>query len=293
MSLTKYNALIKTLHHHSLTKAAEELGYTQPGISHMILSLEKEFGFPLLIRQKDGIEATENAKQLLPTLKLMLEQEEKLHEIINQINGIETGSIRIGAFFSVSVQWIPSIIKSFSNKYPHIELQLLEGSHGEMTTWLRNGDIDCALMSAPIPEGFEFIPFLEDPILALLPYDHPLVNETSITPKQLITAPFIMPSPGTDEEIWRVLNQKELAPMIKYSVKGDEMIIAMVSKGLGVSLMPKLRLHHLPNTLVTKPLSPPYVRTLGLAVRSSKQAAPATQKFIEECRIILSNKKMD
>lgn len=287
MSLIKYRALVTALHYKNLTKAAEQLGYTQPGISHMILSLEKEFGFPLLIRQKDGIEATENAKQLLPYLQEILESEDQLKEMINQINGIETGCVRIGAFFSVSIHWLPSIIQAFSEKYPNIELQLFEGDYGEITTWLKDGQIDCALMSAPVPDGFEFIPFLDDPILALLPQTHPLARHKIISPSELVQSPFIIPSSGSDEDIWRVLVPEGLTPNIKYRVKGDETIIAMVAKGLGVSLMPKLLLHHLPETLVTKPLTPHYFRTLGLTIRSKRQTAPATKKFIQICESVL------
>lgn len=289
MSLIKYRALVKTIEYKSLTKAAEQLGYTQPGISHMILSLEKEFGFSLLVRQKDGIEATENAKEILPYLKNIIAEEDKLEEMINQIKGVETGCVRIGAFFSVSIHWLPSIIQVFSKKYPNIELQLFEGDYGEIMDWLREGKIDCALMSAPAPDKFEFLSFLEDPILAVLPKTHPLANHSIIKPADLVESPFIIPTAGSDEDIWRVLIPEGLTPNIKYRVKGDEMIIAMVAKGLGVSLMPQLLLHNLPETLITKSLSPKYSRTLGLAIRSKKQAAPATKKFIEICESLLNN----
>ena len=61
MSLKKYKALVETIDLGSLTKAAEKLNYTQPGVSHMILSLENEFGFPLLIRGKNGVTPTPEA----------------------------------------------------------------------------------------------------------------------------------------------------------------------------------------------------------------------------------------
>ena len=64
MSILKYRAFLTTVECKSLTRAAERLGYTQPGISHMIASLEKEFGFPLLVRTKDGAVPTENAQYL-------------------------------------------------------------------------------------------------------------------------------------------------------------------------------------------------------------------------------------
>ncbi len=71
MSLKKYKALVETIDLGSLTKAAEKLNYTQPGVSHMILSLENEFGFPLLIRGKNGVTPTPEAEKLMVYLSLI------------------------------------------------------------------------------------------------------------------------------------------------------------------------------------------------------------------------------
>ena len=70
MSNIKYLAYLKTVEFHSLTKAANLLGYTQPGISHMITSLEQELGFPLLIRAKDGVYPTDEGQQLFTQISV-------------------------------------------------------------------------------------------------------------------------------------------------------------------------------------------------------------------------------
>jgi len=80
MSLKKYRAFVETVDLGSLTKAAEKLNYTQPGISHMILSLENEFGFPLLIRGKNGVTPTPEAEKLMVFLRQIVNGEEKLKE---------------------------------------------------------------------------------------------------------------------------------------------------------------------------------------------------------------------
>ena len=81
MSILKYSAFLKAVEYGSLTKAAEALVYTQPGISHMISSLEKEMGFPLLIRGKDGVFPTENAKPLIYYMQQIVSADETLKEI--------------------------------------------------------------------------------------------------------------------------------------------------------------------------------------------------------------------
>ncbi|MEG2936141.1 MAG: LysR family transcriptional regulator [Clostridium sp.] len=140
MSITKYKALLTTIEYGSLTKAAEELGCTQPGISHIIKALEREFGFPLLNRNKDGVSPTENAQDLLFYLRQIVTGEEKLLESVTKINGLETGTIQIGYFYSISVYWLPSIIKTFEEIYPNIQLQLFVGDYMEINAWLIDGE---------------------------------------------------------------------------------------------------------------------------------------------------------
>ncbi len=287
MSITKYKALLTTIEYGSLTKAAEELGYTQPGISHMIKSLETDFGFPLLIRHKDGVSPTENAKELIFYLRQIVTGEEKLLESVNKINGIESGTIRIGCFYSVSVYWLPTIIKTFEEVYPNIQLQLFEGDHGEISTWLNDGKIDLGFLSAPVPSDFDFISLKMDPIFAVLPEGHPLCKEPFVSPAELVKYPFIVPYKGSDEDMWRVLHAENLLPKIKYRVKGDEAILAMVAKNLGVSLMPELFLLRIPDHVVIKRLTKEYFRTLGIAIRSTQNATPAVKKFIETVQKII------
>ena len=104
MSILKYRAFLTTIEHNSLTKAAEVLGYTQPGISHMISSLERELGFPLLVRAKDGVFPTENARYLQYYMQQIISNNEALMETAYQIRGMERGSLKIGTFYSTSTR---------------------------------------------------------------------------------------------------------------------------------------------------------------------------------------------
>lgn len=282
MSILKYRALLKTLECNSLTQAAEQLGYTQPGISHMILSLEREMGFPLLIRSKEGVAPTPELDELLTYLNQIVSASDKMQETIDKINGMETGTVHIGSFYSISLQWLPGIIRSFTEKYPHINLQLLEADEGELTRWLIEGKVDCALMSAPAPDGFEFYPLQDDPVMAVLPQGHPLTALPAVDPAELIQYPFIIPYKGSDEDTMRVLIGEKLTPKIKFRIRGDETILAMISQNLGVTLFPELLLKRLPPNVVIRPLTTPYSRSLGIGVRSKKYASPATGKFMDE-----------
>lgn len=281
MSLKKYRALLEAVECGSLTRAAEKLHYTQPGISHMILSLEEEFGFPLLSRGKSGVTPTPECRELLPFLRQITGGEDGLQETVQRIRGLDVGNIRIGCFASLSVHILPAVVAAFTERYPGIGLQLYVGEHGELTRWLREGQVDLALMSLPVPEDFRFLPLFDDPIYAVLPEQHPLTAEQTVRPAELVKYPFIMQYFGSDEDANRVLDGEQLTPNIRFRVRGDDVIQSMVAKNLGVTLAPELVLSHMPDGLALRPLQPPYHRTLGIAFPGSGGSTPALKKLVE------------
>ena len=282
MSILKYRALLTTIEQKSLTQAAELLGYTQPGISHMISSLERELGFPLLIRTKDGVFPTQNAKILQYYMQQIVSAQDKLEEISYKIHGMEKGSLRIGSFFSSSTMWLPEIVSTFLAKHPNIDLRIFEGTYGEVTGQLVNGEIDLAIISEPAPESYDFIPLWEDPILAVMSKKNPLAQHDVVDLNDLIQYPFISPEKGADESIYQVMKAEKLTPNIKFRIKGDMATISMIGQDLGVSLIPKLAIIKIWDNIAIKPLKQYHSRTLGLCIRSVKHASPAARAFIQE-----------
>ena len=127
MNIRKYEAFVRAVELGSLSKAAEELGYTQSGISHMMQSLEEEVGFPLMVRTSSGIQANNEGEMLLPVIRQLLNTSESLEQHIAKIKGADTGRIRIAAYPSVATYWLPGIIRDFQKDYPHVEIQIIEG----------------------------------------------------------------------------------------------------------------------------------------------------------------------
>lgn len=112
-SILKYMAFIKTVETGSFTKASELLNYSQSGISRMINDLEKEWKIILLERNKSGVKLTSDGLRILPYIKRVCGEYEKLKMQIDDINGLQSGLIRIGTFSSVATHWLPEIISKF------------------------------------------------------------------------------------------------------------------------------------------------------------------------------------
>ena len=124
MNIKKYEAFIRAVELGSLSKAAEELGYTQSGISHMMQSLEEEVGFPLLVRTSSGILPNAEGETLLPAIRRLLRTNDALAQTIAQIKGADSGRVRVIAFSSAAACWLPEVICRFQRDFPHVEVML-------------------------------------------------------------------------------------------------------------------------------------------------------------------------
>ncbi|MDT3425333.1 DNA-binding transcriptional LysR family regulator [Paenibacillus forsythiae] len=280
MSINKYKVFMKVVELGSLTKAADEMGFTQSGVSHIINSLEEEFGFLLLTRSRSGVKLTSNGEEILKTLREVLKWHAHLEQEVASIHGLELGTVQIGTFTSVSVHWLPGIIKNFQQDYPNIEIRLFEGDYPQIEEWIAEGKIDCGFMSLPTWDTFDVIPLHKDPLLALLPVDHPLSSESSLTLSQIRNELFILPSKGSDYDVNRILKSAAIKPKFKYTSGDDYAIMAMVEQGLGISILPELVLRGQQFNIRSIELKGQY-RSLGIAVHSIKQVSPATRRFLD------------
>ncbi|MRN55169.1 LysR family transcriptional regulator [Paenibacillus monticola] len=281
MSINKYEVFLKVVELGSLTKAAEVLGFTQSGISHTISSLESEFGFSLLVRNRSGVKLTINGEQVLQPIREILKWNEQLKQTVADIHGLEIGTITIGTFTSVSVHWLPGMIKQFQIEYPHIEFKLLEGSYLEIEQWIEGGVIDCGFISLPTREKFEIFPLKKDRMLGIVSLEHPLSREPFLSLAQMADEDFIVQKAGSDYDIRRVLDKAGIKPKIKFSAGDDYAIMAMVEKGLGISILPELVLKRQNHHITALELEDRSFRSLGIAVNSMKYASPATKRFLK------------
>ena len=106
--------------------------YTQSGVSHIINSLEEELGFTLLLRNRGGVRLTDDGQRVLPAIRNIVNSSEQLQQIISSIHGLNSGVVRIGTFSSVSVHWLPGMIKEFQNEFPQIEIRLWAGDYHDV-----------------------------------------------------------------------------------------------------------------------------------------------------------------
>ncbi len=281
MNLQKYAAFVKSVEYGSFTKAADILSYSQSGISRMIRDLEEEWKLSLLERGKNGVIPTSDGLRLLPYAAALCHDFDKLQREVNALNGLETGLIRIGTFSSIATHWLPRIIKAFQQDYPRIRYEFLLGDYREIENWILEGRVDCGFLRLPARADLETLFLEQDPLMAVLPENHPLADRPSLPISALEQAPFLLLAKEENKEILRFLNDRHIRPDIRFTTWDDYAIMSMVESGLGISLLPRLILQRIPYRIAVRPLQEPAYRDIGLAFRSRETLSLAVKKFME------------
>ena len=283
MDLKKYKVFLASADLGSFTKAAAQLDYTPSGVTHMMNALEEELGFQILTRGKSGVQLTENGKRLVPILRELLHLEEEFSQTVSEMNGLNSGTIRIGSYSSIAVHWLPKIIKSFQQDYPNIRIKLMEGIRQEVVSWLEEQKIDLGFMSYQPGRKFDWIPLRDDPMIAVLPLDHPLAKEKAYPLKNCESENFIMPACGSDFDVVELFCNAKISPKIRYETFENYAALSMIECGLGMSVMNELVTKGRICNVVKLPLEPEEYISLGIAVPNTDKLPPAAKKFIAYC----------
>lgn len=285
VSTIKYQVLLKTVELGGITKAAEALGYTQSAASRMIAALEQEWGMELLVRGRGGVYLSTAGTSLLPYLRAACNAQKELEEQVAHLHGLTQGTLRVGSFASVSIHWLPPIMKIFLQRYPGIRFELVsKWEFAEVEDLIRQGQVDCGFLGLPAGEGLEVFPLRRDQFMAVLPPDHPLANAPFYPMERLAQDPFIWIPEDRDVEIGQIFQEEGIHPNLRYTVNDDFAILAMVEQGLGVSIRPELVLQDTGRSFSAIPLERPRYRDIALSVRWGKPLSPLTARFLEVVR---------
>ena len=284
MDTKKLAALAAAVRLGSFTRAAEELGYTQSGLTHMMNSLEKDVGFPLLVRGRTGVRLTPAGQRIFPLVQACLNGAKTLEREILLINTQQEESVRVAAYDSIARHWLPEVIQQFRRAHPDVGVDIQMGSVQEVYRWVQEGRVDMCFASRQEGQTLEWTYLRNDRLVAILPPDYDMQGRETFPVYGFDGQEFLMPSMGFDLDIMRVLNRHGVMPLVRTTQVSDSVIISMVEHGLGVSILSELVMKGRKDNVQAVPMDPPAVRELGIAARPRKELRPLARKFIAAAR---------
>jgi len=278
MDTEKSKVLLTVLESGSLTMAAERLGYTTSGVSRVVAALEKEAGFPLLIRGRGGVHATEECRQLLPIMQELVRCADRWQQTADQLRGLERGSITVGTAYNAYYPWLAKLTAAFGVRYPEIHVRLIEGTSTNLVKQMGLGQVDFAVIS--YREGtFRWRSIRQDQLVAWVHKDHPAASAGSFSVENLSSEPYIELYPGQESDNSRMLEQCGIVPNIRHTTGDVSAAYAMVEAGLGVSMVNSLCLNGQNGAVVAVPLQPPHWVEIGVAIPEECAISPAAARF--------------
>jgi DNA-binding transcriptional LysR family regulator len=279
--VNSYYAFIKAIETGSFTKAAEQLGYTQSAVSQMVHSLEEELSTTLILRSRKGISLTPDGQEFLPYIRKICNSHRELIEKLNEMQGLQSGLIRIGTFSSVTCHWLPGFIKDFKERYPSVHFELHQGHYSDISNWIKDGTVDFGFVNSSAVSNLTVTPLQKDEMIAVLPVNHHLANSSKVSLNELINEPYILLDEGVINEPLTIFKQNNFEPNIQYKVHDPYAILSMIEQELGISILPKLLLNRCPYNIAKKPVTPSILRTISLAYKDKKVLPIASRYFID------------
>jgi DNA-binding transcriptional LysR family regulator len=269
----------------SITRAAEQLGLSQPSVSLQIQALEKELKTQLFERRGPRIRLTREGEILLELARPLVEGLQGLDEaFVTQRDSVTHGSVSIAAGGSTLQYILPPYVKSFVHEHPQIDLHLHNVTGKTGLELLRASEVDFAVgPMLDAPSDILFHPIMTyDPVLITAP-DHPLARRKRITLEDVAKYPLILPprSQSTFRIVEMVFAEHSLQHEVSLEVGGYDVIATYVELGLGISVVMSHCLTGKEN-LHTVPLDRYFPkRSYGLVLRKGRVLSPAARLFLE------------
>ncbi len=279
--LSKYGIFCKVMEAGGFTRAAAEIGYSQSSVSQTVRTLERELGVTLIARRRDGLALTPDGEQFMPYIQAIASAERALEQKREEMEDLADATVSLGTFTSASRSMLPMWMEGFKALYPGVKFVLRQGEYTSIARLIRNDELDLGFVSTEVIQDLETLALHRDEMMAVLPGGHPLAEMDAIPLSLLAREPFILLDEGDRSLILEAFARQGLTPRVEYTVMDDSTILAMVRKGMGVTVIYDLVLMSPHRDLVVRPVAEHPERNIALAWRSWDTLPLAARRFAD------------
>ncbi|QOY35613.1 LysR family transcriptional regulator [Anaerobacillus isosaccharinicus] len=294
MELRQIQYFIEVAKREHVTDAANVMHVAQSAVSRQVFNLEKELGVELFIREGRNVKLTPIGRVFLEHMKEAIQVIDNAKREVEEFLDPERGTIRIGFPSSMANYTLPTVISAFRDKYPLVKFKLIQGTYHYLTDAVINGEIDLAVLG-PVPKNEKKLiseVLFQERLVALLPSNHELAQNRSITLSQLREDQFVLFPNGfiLRDIVVNACKQNGFLPDVSFEGQDIDAIKGLVSAGLGVTLIPEITLidNHPRLTKKIPVIEPEVTRSVGVVIPKERELLPTEKLFYEFLRDFFS-----
>ncbi|WP_440881263.1 hydrogen peroxide-inducible genes activator [Tenacibaculum sp. C7A-26P2] len=245
MTITQLKYTLAVAEYKNFTIAAENCFVTQPTLSMQIQKLEEELDAKIFNRSKKPIELTEVGKRIVEQAKVIVDESNRIVDIVHQQKGYIGGEFKLGIIPTVMPTLLPMFLKTFSKNYPKVQLIIEELTTDEIIRKLTDGYIDAAIAATPLEnEAIKERVLYYEPFVGLVPEDHDLYKKNKIKVDELNVEDILLLEDGHcfKDSVLNICRTHKSNKNIRFQLESGsfDTLIKLSKDGLGMTLLPYL-----------------------------------------------------
>ncbi|HEY3774401.1 MAG TPA: LysR family transcriptional regulator [Solirubrobacteraceae bacterium] len=287
MDLRQLRYLVALAEELNFTRAAAAEHIAQPALSQQIRRLEEEVGVGLVERTTRKVALTEAGELLAVRARRILAELEIAREELEALRGVDVGHVTIGAIHTMGPIDLSLALAVFHEAHPGVALTVREQVSEENAELLRTDELDLAFLSVTErveSHGLALHQLVSEELMVLLPHDHVLAGRAQVRMAELAQEHFISFRQGARlrELLFAAGRDAQFEPRVTLESNEAQRIRALVSRGLGVAILPRSDAMFPSPDIVAAPIVDPVLRRdITLAWRAGRRQSPATAAFLE------------
>jgi len=274
-------------------RAAKRLNLSQPPLSQQIRKLEEILGYPLLVRTSRAVKLTSAGEVFLDRARRTIHRVMEDLEEARSVGRGEVGFLKVGFIGSGMLTALPAMLGQYRKQHPHVNLILSEHYSAGVLRALQEGTVDVGFLRDGGPaEGVESAALFSDPFVAVLPADHRLARQKTLSAAALRDEPFVLFSPRAGQLAYQktisLCLEHGFRPHLVQEAPQWPTILRLVGAGLGVTIAPACVKRISAPDIVCRPLRGAKVRSdIELAWRTGETRA-IVQTFCDMAKSVLA-----
>lgn len=231
---------VTVVEHKNFSGAVEELYLSNPNVSIQIQSLEEELGTKLVNYSLKHLELTQAGEIYYGYAKQILLLQDKAKQEIKQLSNVVTGTLKVGASYTIGEYIMPFIVAEFAAQHPKVEIETSIANTEEIIQAVRANHLDIALVEGEVNySDIEIRPIMEDEIILVVPNQHPLARLPIVTAEHLQDQVWILRESGSGTRSFSDKLIKEWGINVRksYVFGSGQAVKQAVTAGLGIALV--------------------------------------------------------